>query len=554
MAVVNTDNADERGSNPPAEPPPGDATHVAPPEQASPWARPTQWNPPPPQAPAPPPTEWYPTPPADAPPPGPTEWYPTEPPPQWYPEGQQQPYQQWGATPPPGPWQQPPPVPPTSNKRRMLAIGAAVGAAVLVAGATTAYFALRSDDTPAVAAGENVLRGSYPDAPARGWQVTTRDVEKVAGTTFDSAAYFGFAQDYGDVLVTSLGTYTEKENTYLVAIDINSGAVQWAVPSDGHQSYTCAAEAVDGLILCAAGTSDVYTLPGAVREYSLADGELVNTLEIDGLSGVAVSDGDVYTAGWDSNSGKGWIAKGSPDNAESGWREEYDFGSCGEPAYGGWLVAEDGVVVHTTVAVDESDGRRINPDDTAARQISSNGITVTDCDSYGDGDTSHAVRLIDEQGDELLSVRNTDDWAAIDLTPSNGRPFVLGNTAYDVRSGDELWSADDGISFTWLDGDVAVGQAGRGNDDYLDDTVVAYSLSSGEKLWENDTASSYQFFDGDRMIAVDNDAGDTVSAIDTETGDEAWTIDVDAASTIDRVGSGFVATSQGTMTFYPPNR
>lgn len=453
--------------------------------------------------------------------------------------GHQQPY------PPP---YQPPRAP---NRRRWLWISAA--AVVVIAVAATATVLLI--DKGVVATGEPTWTGAndggrtggtYPTEPEPGWSLSLRDVEEASGEDLDGLE-FEYPSNYGDVVLVSVGASDEAALAQLVAVKSDSGEILWTTPSEGHQTYRCASEIVDGLLACVRDLTDESSGgPRELRFYDVATGDLVRTLEPEGLQHADVADGAVYSGGVDGDTA--WVTRGTPDDLEAGWRVEYPANSC---SVDDWVYANRGerFVNFGGVLIDKETGERFNDAETSGVIVRDDLIAVASPASSCGGE--HEYRLMDDSGSTRWTHPATEDGIAVG--PDDASVYYIGPTAFDVDDGTELWTASGGALVERAIGSTVLATDDRGTEDeYSDDVTIGLDSDDGSVMWRLDDSTYCFINDGERCIADFYDVdGSDARAYNLATGDYDWTLgEVDNMAP---AGDGFVTTTTTRMKYYPPS-
>lgn len=471
--------------------------------------------------------------------------------------GWQQPQQNIGWQHPQQGWQMPMGYPPPRRRRPWLWVTAIVAVVVIAVG-TTVFFTVwgKSEGRQSwVADTSSTLRGVYPDEPTAGWTVTIDDVEEVAGEDLGDFE-FGGARDYGNVLLTIVETSDDYDDEMLVAIDASTGAVLWVTPSEGHSAYDCADEAIDGLLICATPVSpDDYEGEHELRFYRTDTGELDRTERLSDLRSVAVADGAVYTAGFDGSDA--WVARGTVDDLEANWRVENDFGDCPTPEYWTTVGAEGNVVWYENFLLDAATGESLNPESTYGFIVPGGQLlATTECT---DSDQSESERrtwdIIDFAGETQWSHTVTGPgWIVRSPGAPAGSPYFVGNSAFDSASGELLWEASDDVEMWVVYGDTVLASETMTEDEY-DYNTVAFDVATGDELWSDGDFTFCDASDGQRCISTfyDDDNSSEVNAINLTTGDQDWSLGTIDSGVVSRAGDGFVVIDyKSEITYYPP--
>lgn len=452
------------------------------------------------------------------------------------------------------PYQQPQYQPPRApGGRKWLWISAAAILVIAVAATATVFF-IGGTSGSDVADGrptwtgandEGRTNGTYPNEPESTWSVSLRDVEEASGEDLDDLT-FEYPANYGDVLLTSVGEYEEDDRALLVAIDAKSGDILWTSPSEGLQTYRCSRTVIDRKLVC---THDLTDEPhGGAREvrfYDIDTGELVATESPDGLHDTDVRDGAVYTGG--VVDGTAWVARGTVDDLEATWRVEYPAGSC---SLDDWMYASEDskFVSFGGVLLDGENGEQFNDSTTSATRLNSDERIAVASPATSCSDP-HEYAVKDASGATLWTHPPTEDY--ISGGADDDSTYYLGATAYDIDTGEELWSASGDMSIDYKIGSTLLATDRRSTDDYDDDVTVGLDPEDGSVKWRLDDSSSCYPNDGERCISDFYESGSEIKAFNLETGEYDWT--VDDVDDVTPAGDGFVTSTDKRLKYYPPN-
>lgn len=435
----------------------------------------------------------------------------------------------------------------------VLVVGAVLGGGYLLIDRLTG-----GDDAGSGGPVAGQLRGTFPEKPTVGWRLD-------GDTVFDRAEFVrpdptsnqyqtpGFI-DLDDTLVTSaILPHTDRPAT-LVGIDAGSGEVRWT--ADVGFKPVCATATVDGLLPCV-GEEVVFGAdsgpPPKVSFIRMSDGFVAREVPVsEYVRSVEVHDSAVYTMAFDHRQMARTITRGTVNDLEADWSRTYpSTEGAGCPASGDTLI--DGVeanVVYTgndggvTVA-SASDGDPLLTQELADLKVfDAQGFTGRRCGPQDPDVVTTSV--MDTEGQVLHTVGgNTyvaDPWL---VEPSAELPYIVGRTAYNFRTGEEMWTVSGtDLNLRTIVGDTVLGDLDGGQ-------LAAFDLKTGEELWTSrHRVYDVELSDGQRiMVASDGD----LVAVDLATGEDLWTLSgIDDAGRVANAGSGFAHAVSESITFYPP--
>lgn len=366
--------------------------------------------------------------------------------------------------------------------------------------------------------------------PGNQWTVDANDL--VAGGTVTPLNYSQASDTsliaFGDVAVVSVENLEEQ---VLVGLDSATGETLWTVPGDRDATPNCWAVLDETRLLC----FDYATGDG---EYSLLDpetGEVLQTQPLGGLSGIASSRDTLYLV---HDAGESTLALvvdavmgatgravwkrplpgGIPERASDplvtldGSRLLVDFGSQG------WGIdTRTGALVDV---VEEYPG------------LDRGGYRVES--TYQEEGDPLSIEVTDEFGNLILSAPG-DAWTdPVYESVVDGR-IGIGDTLYDLATGDPLWSREDlyvtdedgyANPWRWADDPSAILIDDPYVDDYqtVGDTVV--DATSGEPMLYSESAlySTNSTFTDDAVAAGQDDG--RLQVFSRSTGEIAWERDL----------------------------
>ncbi|PQE00373.1 pyrrolo-quinoline quinone [Mycobacterium sp. EPG1] len=403
------------------------------------------------------------------------------------------------------------------------------------------------------------LRGTFPEKPSVGWQLSGDEVfdraEFVRPDPTSVQYQVPGVIDLGDTLVTSAILPQTDRGASLVAIDASSGRVRWI--SDAGFKPVCATAVVDGLLPCL-GKEAVFgpagsSPPPKVSFVRMSDGAIDHQIAVsEFVRAVEVHGSAVYTMAFDYEQMVRAITKGTVDDLTADWDREYplsrDHGCIGS---GDWMF--DGVagdLVYTgedggLAVAGTGDGKLMAPPEvTDLKVFGEQGFTVRQC---GEDPYDISTLVIDADGRTLRSIGGSESEYVADpwlLEPGVAVPYIIGGAAYDFATGDRLWSAQDAGTAPWtIVGDTVVGSNSAGS-------MVGHDLATGTRLWTSiPYGDGATLSDGQRVL-VAGESG--LTAVDLATGDEVWTLNSDRSTRFAAAGDGFVEVAGRYMNFYPP--
>lgn len=438
----------------------------------------------------------------------------------------------------------------------VIAVVALVATVVVV----SVHFATRGGgDRAAGGPVEGQLRSTYPTEPVKGWQLAGDDVfDRARFVRPDYISYQyqrpGFI-DFGDVLITSAILPQSDKEAELVAIDSATGDVLWRNSNLGFQPV-CAEKTIDGLLPCVGreATFGDDAAPTLVSFVGLTDGVIDNQLEAsEDASMLLVNGNDVYTVGF------GYMARGGRDDLTSAWEQRYSiegddgcFGSGDSQYYGVddefvYFGSDAGVVM-----ADAATGRRVTESQPQFPELFAGlGFVAGFCAS-SDPDGEGWTEVYDSSGERLRRLDSQDvavPWLVSDVRDV---PLVVGDTAYDFRSGERLWSVQgEPVRLTGIVGDVVLGNTlADGEYGYPEpDGTVAYDLRTGERLWDSPVTGWGKMSDGQRVMFFESE---TLAVLNLRTGEREWTLPGLNMYSTAAAGDGFASADPEEITFYPP--
>ncbi len=442
-------------------------------------------------------------------------------------------------------------------------IAAAVTAVLTVSGAVSVVFD-RANAGPAVTA----IPGTNSDAPGVAWTLDPAKVlghqfavfrSPLASSEFDDGS--GGFIDGGDILVTKVGLPNQStgrlDRPTMVGIDAKDGSVLWQAPT-GNLSG-CAATPVEKKGVCYNAS---FEGAPSIATIDLENGEVTRYPTDWTILALAVSNDTLFTVEGNAEDNDIRVHSGRPDDLDANWTQSFDLGDSWENIYGQIVKVQDGVGVlqlgGEAVGFDLATGARTwsrsIPDCSESMRFTLGAIamrTMTDC-AQGAVVGSEAI----DSGGKVLasSKQEAAQRLAIDRPSDMSIPILVGDSAYDRRTGEKRWTSSDLVStpdtprpeVSFLNATVGTAVAVVGNVAWLVDIVgqsqSALDLRIGKRLWRKtgDVSGPPDAYDGSSVIWAQ---GDKIVAKDPRTGDVRWEIPFDAI--VDKGTSTF--SDQGTI-------
>ncbi|MGK2855086.1 MAG: PQQ-binding-like beta-propeller repeat protein [Microbacteriaceae bacterium] len=452
---------------------------------------------------------------------------------------------------------------PARNWLPVALVAVAVLVVTAVAGGGYLVFDRLTADEPVGGPVAGQLRGTFPDKPVPGWRLDSAEVfDRAEFVRPDATSYQYLRPGFiavDDAIVTAAVLPQSDRGATLLAIDIASGTIRWT--ADVGFKPVCASATIAGLLPCV-GKEAVFGAQGSgpppyLSFIRMADGVIDHRIAVDaGVRAVEVHDGAVYTMGYDSDGEARTLSRGSTDDLTSEWTRNYPvLDNEGCPGSGDTLIdGVDGDLVFSgndsgVVVARTSDGQRLVPDAVSDLvQFGDRGFTARTCDP----DEPDLIRtaIVDHDGKTLRTVRGPEYVADPWLVPADADvPYIIGTTAYNFGSGDEIWTAEGAGRFDLhtIIGDTVIG-GGYGSDQ---EQLVGFDLATGERLWTSDTSGDRIALSDGRHIMVVNAAG--MVAVDLATGEELWTLNgIQSSAQTGAAGDGFADSTSESITYFAP--
>ncbi len=458
-------------------------------------------------------------------------------------------------------------------QRSTLALIAAAAAAVLTVSGAVAVVIDRANAGPAVTA----IPGTNANAPGVAWTLDAATVlgrpfavfrSPLASSEFDTDSR-GFI-DGGDILVTKVGLPNQKTGSFdspmMAGIDASTGSVRWRAPS-GNLSG-CAATPIANKGVCYnvsfAGSPTIATI-------DLENGEITRYPTDWTILGLAASDDTLFIVEGNPEDNDIRVRSGSPADPDRNWTQSFDIGDSWENMFGQILAVQDGIGVlelsGDTIGFDPASGTptwsRSIPDCSSSMRITLGGIALRTKNDCGIGAVVGSEAI--DSGGKVIATSNREaaHYLAIDEPLDESVPILIGDSAYDRRTGEKRWTSPDLVSTpdtprpdaSFLNATVGTAAAVVGNVALLMDSVgesqSALDLRTGQRLWRSagPVPGPPAVYDGRSVIWANTDK---LVARDPRTGDVSWEIPVEAIVALDDrpfSNQGTISTSKDGLTY-----
>lgn len=411
---------------------------------------------------------------------------------------------------------------------------AATVAVVTVTGAVVTVVQAGGDGT-------RKITGTSDAAPGLGWSVDAAAMYGQAFAEFRDPRT-GSEYDWGnpgfvaadDMLVSIVGVShggMSLTDPVMVGIDATDGEVRWQSPAEDLGG--CAAAPVEGRLVCF--TSPLAEDPALVG-FDLRTGAVTRTSTDWMVFALAAHEDRLYVAEGNIEDDDVRLHAGTLADPDSLWSRPFAMGSIWEDDLTEALDVSHGQGVLTLGAdvagFDLASGRptwttrlegcsRVAP--------SAGGVVVrfrTECD----GHRITGSDALDRTGRVIATADSTvTQNLSFDRPTDEDVPLLLGDGAYDRRTGEPLWTSADLVAAlepneynanttrgtaVAVVGDVAILRGEGGANTALD-------LRTGERLWRHDDGhfGTIGATDGDLALTV---GGEGIRAVDVRTGESPW--------------------------------
>ncbi|WP_107660522.1 outer membrane protein assembly factor BamB family protein [Nocardia suismassiliense] len=433
-------------------------------------------------------------------------------------------------------------------------------AAAVITSAGAVYVLMQPADTT------RKITGTVAAAPGLAWSVDAAATydgaspefrDPVPGTEYDiGGASF---VDAGDTLVAVVGSSDgdmSLRNPTMVGIDAATGAVRWRTPA-AHLGG-CARAPLDNHLVCFTGPSE----PPALVGYDIGSGEVTRTSLEWSVFALATDENRLYLAEGDVESDDVRVHSGTLADPDAHWTRAFTMGTAWESLPTDALDVSQGqglFELGTTLAgFDLGTGTPTWTAELAgcSRTTRTNPALVvrihTDCSGYritGSDILDHTGRVLATTNHEAAHS------LSIDLPTDDTVPVLLGDGAYDRRTGKLLWTSPDLVtqpratqseygnatsgSAIALLGDVALLR------DDAAGTTTGLDMRTGRRLWQHATERSGtpNAWDGEVVVFADSTG---LWAIDPKSGSTVWDIPFRAVTDVpDALSDGGRLTVRG---------
>lgn len=408
-------------------------------------------------------------------------------------------------------------------------------AAAVITSAGAVIVLLQPDDST------KKITGTADSAPGLAWSVDAAATHgqafaefrnPVGGTEFDFGGP-GFV-DAGDTLVTVIGVWNDEsslQDPVMVGIDAGSGARRWQTPAADVGG--CGAIPVDGRLAC-------FTSDSALIGYDIASGETTQTPTEWNIFAIATVDDRVYVAEGDVESDDVRVHSGTVADPDAYWSRAFSMGTTWDDLPFDALGVSHGQGVFTLggdiAGFDlTTGGPTWNAElDGCSDATETGGALVvrvrTECSGYGIAGSD----LLDRTGRTIATTNSEITHSlSLDQPVDESIPVLLGDSAYDRRTGNLMWTSPDLISTPaeTNEGNVnarsGTAVAILGDVALLRDTVAhtatGLDMRTGQRLWQAETErfGTIQGGDGHTVVLSDYTG---LWAVDPRTGETVWDI------------------------------
>lgn len=325
---------------------------------------------------------------------------------------------------------------------------------------------------------------------------------------------------------------TTSSDAVMMSIDAATGDLLWTAPAD--DVAACADQPLDGRLVCQIPTFGEN--PGLLT-FDVATGESHHYESAPDIFAATVANGSVYVAEGNLEDADVMLHRGTLDDYDADWSVGLDVWAGWEDQYADQLVVgEDSG--HFDLGGDFStfDAQTGNglwstdilDDCLIAQYRTLDDVSVAsnfDCD----GDSSIVTGTTAYTSDGTVLATSSGPaihYLSIDEPSDVSVPVVLGDGAFDRRTGEQLWRSDELTmaqpATEWTEETVrgtlvaVVGDVGVMSGDAR---LSGLDLRSGEQLWSTEGTGSILARDGDRLLVS---GGGNLGALDVRTGEQLW--------------------------------
>ncbi|WP_338890684.1 PQQ-binding-like beta-propeller repeat protein [Rhodococcus sovatensis] len=412
----------------------------------------------------------------------------------------------------------------------------AIAGAVAVVTVSAAAVVLMQDRSTTI----KRITDASPAAPGVAW-VTEVSASGIDGATF-SDPRTGSMYPWGpgsiriDDMLLTLAVAPDGDgmnsDAVMVAVETASGAVMWTSPA--FELASCAEQPLDGMLVCYRPSYGEQ--PGLVT-FDLSTGAS-NTIETaPEIVAATVANDRLYIAEGDLEGADVTLHRGTLDDYDADWSTPIAVSAGWEDQYADRLMVGPEVgsfdVGGSFATFDAQTGEEIWStdilDDCMIAQYRTAGDLAVasdfDCDASSSATTGSTA--LNRSGEELATYSGpAEHYLSIDEPADLSIPIVLGDTAFDRTTGQELWRNDLLVfddtgdeyneprtrgTLVALVGDVGILR--------FDDNTVGIDLRTGGQLWTSAETWSLMAHDRDSVVAYSDGA---LVALDSHTGHQLW--------------------------------
>lgn len=318
----------------------------------------------------------------------------------------------------------------------------------------------------------------------------------------------------------------------MMAVDAVTGAVLWTEPAD--DLAACADQPLDGLLVCQIPTFGEH--PGLLT-FDVATGESHHYESAPDIFAATVANGSVYVAEGNLEDADVVLHRVTLDDYDADWSVGLDVWAGWEDQYADQLVVgEDSGHFDlggdfTTFDAQTGNGLWSTDilDDCLIAQYRTLGDVSVASNFDCDGDSSIVTGTTAYSSDGTVLATSSGPaihYLSIDEPSDVSVPVVLGDGAFDRRTGEQVWRSEKLTALQpateWTEETVrgtlvaVVGDVGVLSGD---EQLSGIDLRSGEPLWTTERTGSILARDGDRLLVS---GGGELNAVDVHTGEQLW--------------------------------
>lgn len=364
----------------------------------------------------------------------------------------------------------------------------------------------------------------YAVTPAQAWQVSAADL--MSG---DPLAFVALAapEPQNDPIIAQTVVVTTGTGSAAAVIGLDrwTGDVTWRTEVAGATSVDCHVLGTGHVTVCVASDDDdaeIYDVVTFSTSTGEAEGQDSITFKPRTVTEI---DGDIVLAGSSLITGALHMTRGTPTDLDGLWHASSGDGYVPATEYYGGFVMSEGTawcyVSGATMAVNLSSGDAQSvpavsgqtsapwPRSTVLTSTTQEDETTTTVTGTTPGATPFAVE--------------GRPWARLGSSDVMKSFVGIGDTAYDPRTGVELWSADSDPAAPWTSytavDDLVLQQT------WWEESVamLAVDAQTGAQRWTNETRSPVLLSRVDDVLLADTSFG--IEALRLSTGEDLWAVD-----------------------------